>query len=366
MASTAIERSAAPAAPGPLLRSDFEYLLPPELIAQHPVEPRDAARLLRVGARELHDAVVRDLPALFEPGEVLVLNDTRVLKARLRGHKASGGAVEILIERALGPQRALVLLRTSHAPKAGVRLFLRAATVGGPIHGVTVAGRNGDLFELCFDDPLEAVLESAGEVPLPPYIRHAPARADEQRYQTVYARAPGAVAAPTAGLHLTPELLARLQARGVQLAYVTLHVGAGTFQPVRCEDLREHRIHAERYEIPAATAAAVNSARARGHRVSAVGTTSVRALESAMRDGRLQAGYGETSLFILPGFAFQCVDRLLTNFHLPASTLLMLVSAFAGSARIREAYAHAIAARYRFFSYGDAMLLERAPACAHA
>ncbi len=361
MAGTAIERTQDhTVAPGSLLRSDFEFALPPELIAQHPAEPREAARLLLVGARQCTDSSVAQLPAQLQEGDVLVLNDTRVLKARLRGQKDSGGAVEILLERVLSERHALVLLRTSHAPRPGVRVAFFAAAGGARRYGATVIARRDDLFTLAFDEPIEQVLDAAGEVPLPPYILHAPDARDAQRYQTVYARAPGAVAAPTAGLHLTRDLLARLQARSVQIAYVTLHVGAGTFQPVRCERLAEHRMHSERYEVPAATAAAVNEARAAGRRIIAVGTTSVRALEASVREGRVHPGPGETALFIVPGFAFQCVDGLLTNFHLPGSTLLMLVSAFAGVERIRSAYRHAIAARYRFFSYGDAMLLERA------
>jgi len=373
MAGTAIERTqghsvtaevtaevAAGIAPQSLLRSDFEFALPPELIAQHPAEPREAARLLLVGAGRCTDTIIAELPAQFREGDVLVLNDTRVLKARLRGQKDSGGAVEILLERVLSERHALVLLRTSHAPRPGVRLAFFAAASGARRYGATVIERRDDLFTLAFDEPIEQVLDAAGEVPLPPYIHHAPDARDAQHYQTVYARAPGAVAAPTAGLHLTRELLARLQARGVQFAYLTLHVGAGTFQPVRCERLAEHRMHKERYEVPAATATLINEARAAGRRIIAVGTTSVRALESSMREGQVSPGPGETALFIVPGFAFQCVDGLLTNFHLPGSTLLMLVSAFAGVERIRSAYQHAIAARYRFFSYGDAMLLARA------
>jgi S-adenosylmethionine:tRNA ribosyltransferase-isomerase len=232
----------------------------------------------------------------------------------------------------------------------------------GAGYGATVRARHDDLFELEFDEPVDQVLARAGEIPLPPYIRHTPAAQDRARYQTVYARAPGAVAAPTAGLHLSESLLQHLQEQGVQIGYVTLHVGAGTFQPVRAQRLSEHRMHAERYAVPQATAQMVNDARARGRSIVAVGTTSVRALESCMREGQLQAGSGETRLFIVPGFAFQCVDRLLTNFHLPGSTLLMLVSAFAGTQRVRQAYEHAVAQHYRFFSYGDAMLLERAPA----
>jgi len=346
-------------------REDFAFDLPPELIAQHPARAREDARLLHVcghGADvRLRDGCIPDLLEAFEPGDVLVLNDTRVVKARLRGEKASGGRVEILLERAVSTHRALVLLRTSHAPRPGTALRFAANGPGDPgtAYTATVTGRQDDLFEIEFTRPLEEVLEAAGEIPLPPYIRHAPAAQDATRYQTVYAREPGAVAAPTAGLHLTESLLAALQERGVQLAWVTLHVGAGTFQPVRAERLRDHRMHSERYHVPAETARCVNAARAAGRRIIAVGTTSVRALESSARDGQLQAGSGETRLFILPGFRFQIVDRLLTNFHLPGSTLLMLVAAFAGTATIRAAYRHAVALRYRFFSYGDAMLLER-------
>jgi S-adenosylmethionine:tRNA ribosyltransferase-isomerase len=369
MASPAIEsQPSAPSVPAEARaarwqRADFEFELPPELIAQHPAARREAARLLLVRKDDLQDAHIPDLVGEFQAGDVLVLNDTRVIKARLRGEKQSGGRVEALLERALDAHRALVLLRTSHAARPGLRLrFFRSA---GPaadraVFHATVRGRNEDLFELEFEKPVDEVLEAVGEVPLPPYIRHAPAPEDAERYQTVYARSPGAVAAPTAGLHLSEALLAQLRARGVHVATVTLHVGAGTFQPVRTENLAEHRMHAERYFIPPETARLVNEARAQGHRVVAVGTTSVRALESSVRQGRVQAGAGETRLFILPGYEFQCVDRLLTNFHLPGSTLLMLVCAFAGTQRIRRAYGHAVAQRYRFFSYGDAMLLERA------
>ncbi len=340
--------------------ADFEFELPPELIAQHPAASREAARLLHVRPDGLDDERICDLTGKFRPGDVLVLNDTRVVAARLIGRKESGGRVEALLERVLAPRRALVQLRTNHAARPGLRLRFEAAD--GASFGATVTGRAEDFFDLEFDAPVETVLARAGSVPLPPYIQHAPAPEDAARYQTVYARAPGAVAAPTAGLHLSEALLARLQEQGVRLAWVTLHVGAGTFQPVRAERLSEHRMHAERFEVPPATATLVNEARAEGQRIVAVGTTSVRALESRMREGQLEAGGGETRLFILPGFEFRCVERLLTNFHLPASTLLMLVSAFAGPARIRTAYAHAIAQRYRFFSYGDAMLLERAVA----
>ncbi len=355
----ASETPAVSAADTDLLRSDFEFELPPGLIAQHPAAQREAARLLQLRGEGWHDGFIPDLLEQLGAGDLLVLNDTRVLKARLLGEKHSGGRVEILLERATSACRALVLLRTSHAPRSGTRLrFARGPSAGS--FEATVLGRAGEFFELEFDTPLEQVLEGAGQVPLPPYIEHAPAPEDAARYQTVYARVPGAVAAPTAGLHLSQALLEQLAARGVQIATVTLHVGAGTFQPVRTQRLAEHRMHAERFDIPVQTAERVNAARGRGGRIVAVGTTSLRALESSMDAGRLRPGGGETRLFILPGFAFQCVDLLLTNFHLPGSTLLMLVSAFAGTARIRAAYRHAVASGYRFFSYGDAMLLERA------
>lgn len=360
MAGQAIAQASAPPAPaGELRRADFEFTLPPELIAQQPTPRREDARLLHVRAQGCADLRIPDLLPLLAPGDVLVLNDTRVIKARLHGEKASGGRIEALVERVVSERRALMLLRASHAPHAGSRIHF-AGHPGTRGFGASVVRREDDLFELEFDAPLDTVLEAAGAVPLPPYIRHAPQPEDAARYQTVYARHPGAVAAPTAGLHLTEPLLAQARGRGVHVAFVTLHVGAGTFQPVRAERLSEHRMHGERFEIPPQTADLVNAARAAGRRIVAVGTTSVRALESGMHDGQLRAGAGETRLFILPGFAFRCVDLLLTNFHLPGSTLLMLVSAFAGAQRIRDAYAHAIAARYRFFSYGDAMLLERA------
>jgi S-adenosylmethionine:tRNA ribosyltransferase-isomerase len=338
--------------------SDFDYELPPELIAQQPLPERSASRLLHVEPARLTDLVFADLERLLSPGELLVFNDTRVIKARLLGRKPSGGRVEVLIERIVAPRQALALLRTSHSPRAGqVFVFGDAASQTT----ATVRGRQQDFFELEFAQDVLAVLQAHGHVPLPPYITHADSAQDAERYQTVYARRPGAVAAPTAGLHFTEALLARLRAHGVQTATLTLHVGAGTFQPVRTEKLSEHLMHSEWYEIPAATAQAVEAARAAGRPVTAVGTTSLRALESAAQDdGRLMAGSRDTALFITPGYRFRVVDRLITNFHLPRSTLLMLVAAFAGLPRIRSAYAHAVAQRYRFFSYGDAMLLERA------
>jgi len=337
--------------------SDFDYPLPPDLIAQHPAPERATSRLLRVEPTgELRDLAFRDLPSLIEPRDLLVFNDTRVIKARLRGRKDTGGEVEVLVERVLGPDTALAHVRASKTPKAGRRLLFAAGV------SAEVTGREGDLFVLRFDGALSVldILAAQGEVPLPPYIAHAPDADDESRYQTVYAAVPGAVAAPTAGLHFDEAMLAALAAKGVSSARVTLHVGAGTFQPVRGEDIAAHVMHSEWYRIPEATVSAIAATRASGGRVLAVGTTTLRALESAAAAGELRAQAAETRLFIVPGFRFRVVDRLLTNFHLPRSTLLMLVSAFAGTGLIRRAYAHAVAQRYRFFSYGDAMLLDRA------
>jgi S-adenosylmethionine:tRNA ribosyltransferase-isomerase len=336
-----------------LTLDDFDFSLPPELIAQHPLPERTASRLLHVATGGLHDLVFADIERLLAPGDLLVFNDTRVVKARLLGVKPTGGRVEALVERVLEPTLALAMVRTSHSPRPG------AVFRFGDVRA-TVEGRREDFFLLRFDGEVATVMERHGHVPLPPYIAHADAQDDAERYQTVYAARSGAVAAPTAGLHFTRALLDRLAAHGVELATVTLHVGAGTFQPVRTRNLAEHRMHSEWFEIGAATAAAVNTAKAQRRRVVAVGTTSLRALESAGRSGTLRAGADETTLFITPGYPFHMVDALITNFHLPRSTLLMLVSAFAGVETIRRAYAHAIAERYRFFSYGDAMLLERA------
>jgi S-adenosylmethionine:tRNA ribosyltransferase-isomerase len=335
-----------------LTLDDFDFDLPPPLIAQHPLPERTASRLLHVAQDGLHDLAFTDIERLLVPGDVLVFNDTRVLKARLLGSKPTGGRVEALIERVLEPTLALAMVRTSHKPRPGA-VFLFDDT------RATVEGRHGDFFLLRFDAEVDAVMDRLGHVPLPPYIEHADAAEDAERYQTVYAARPGAVAAPTAGLHFTRPLLDRLQARGVQLATLTLHVGAGTFQPVRTHRISEHRMHSEWFEIGPAAAGAINAARAERRRIVAVGTTSLRALESAGSDGTVRPGAGETDIFITPGYGFRIVDALITNFHLPKSTLLMLVSAFAGVERIRTAYAHAIAQRYRFFSYGDAMFLER-------
>ena len=331
--------------------SDFDFDLPQELIAQTPLQQRSASRLLDVDGDRLTDRGVADLVDLLAPGDLMVFNDTRVLKARFFGVKESGGKVEVLVERVLDPHTVLAQVRASKSPVAGSNLRLADA------FDVVVGPRAGEFFTLTFSGDVFELIEQHGRLPLPPYIDHAADAFDETRYQTVYAKTPGAVAAPTAGLHFDEALLARLQARGVQFAFVTLHVGAGTFQPVRVDDLREHAMHSEWYTLPQATVDAVQAARSGGHAVVAVGTTSLRALESASQDGVLKAGSADTRLFITPGYRFRTVTRLVTNFHLPKSTLLMLVSAFAGFDQIRAAYAHAIAARYRFFSYGDAMLL---------
>jgi len=337
---------------------EFDYFLPEELIARHPLPERSASRLLHVdgAAGTYADRLFADLPALVRPGDLMVFNDSRVIKARLRGEKSSGGRLEVLVERVTSEHEALVHLRASHKPRPGSSIKL-----GGAIDA-EVLGREGELFRLRFD-PARTVfewLEAHGEVPLPPYIDRPAEAQDAERYQTVYAHAPGSVAAPTAGLHFDTGLLEALRAAGVELAYVTLHVGAGTFQPVRVEDVRAHRMHSEWYAVPEATAAAIAAARARGGRIVAVGTTSLRTLEAATDvEGGVRAGAGETELFITPGYRFRVVDRLITNFHLPRSTLLMLAYAFGGTELMRRAYAHAVANRYRFFSFGDAMLIER-------
>ncbi len=337
--------------------AEFDYALPEELIAQHPAAERRASRLLRVDGATgaLQDLVFADLPSGIDYRDVVVLNDTRVIKARLAARKSTGGKLEVFVERTLGTHEAFVLIRASH-PMA------KDATINiGDAVTATVLGRESDLYHLRFSETVEAVLEYHGAVPLPPYIKHAPGPEDVERYQTVYAERPGAVAAPTAGLHFDMPMLDALAGRGVKIARITLHVGPGTFQPVRVDNIADHRMHSERYNVPQTTVETIAAARKAGGRVLAVGTTALRALESASRSGALKAGGGETDLFVTPGFNFRTVDRLLTNFHLPKSTLLMLVSAFGGVDTIRNAYAHAIAKRYRFFSYGDAMLIEKAP-----
>ncbi len=345
--------------------ADFDFELPAELIAQQPAPDRSASRLLDGTGLAPVDRIFRELPALLEPGDLLVFNDTRVIKARLLGRKISGGAVEALVERVLPSREVLAHLRASKSPKPGS--CVRFGSGEGDGFEAEVLGRggpDGSLFHLRFpDDPLP-LLERHGHVPLPPYITHADSAEDERRYQTVFARHPGAVAAPTAALHFDAGVLAALHERNVRVASVTLHVGAGTFQPVRSENLAEHRMHSEWFDVPQATVEAVAAAHAAGRRVVAVGTTTLRALESAALDGpggTLVAGARDTDIFITPGFEFRVVDRLVTNFHLPKSTLMMLVSAFAGHERVMALYAHAIRERYRFFSYGDAMLLTAAP-----
>ncbi|MFN6961288.1 MAG: tRNA preQ1(34) S-adenosylmethionine ribosyltransferase-isomerase QueA [Rhodocyclaceae bacterium] len=337
-----------------LTLDDFDYPLPPERIAQAPLPQRSASRLLRLYGGRIEDRYFRDLPELIAPGDLLVMNDTRVLHARLFGRKATGGQVEVLIERVIAADEALAQVRASKSPHAGSRIRLENA------FDVEVLDRAGEFYRLRFPGDAVELIERHGRLPLPPYIERAAAKQDEERYQTVFAQQPGSVAAPTAGLHFDVPLLERLRANGIGIAYVTLHVGAGTFQPVRVRDIAEHRMHSERYNVPAATAEAIAATRARGGRIIAVGTTSLRTLESAADEiGRIKVGEAETALFITPGYSFRVVDVLVTNFHLPKSTLLMLVSAFGGMAEIRAAYRHAIDAGYRFFSYGDAMLIHR-------
>ena len=352
-------------------KSDFHYELPEELIAQAPLPERSASRLLLVppgdaalSSGEFADMGVRDLPSLLQPGDLLVFNDTRVIPARLFGQKDSGGRVEILIERLLPDEQARAQVRASKSPKPGSRIVLDG---GGHAQ---VLGRDGEFYQLRFEveGGLEPWLLKVGRLPLPPYIRREPGQDDAERYQTVFARQVGAVAAPTAGLHFDEALLATLREHGIQFGHVTLHVGAGTFQPLRVEDVRQHTMHSEWLNVGAELVAQVRRTREAGGRVVAVGTTVVRALESAwhrseaMPEGELRPFAGETRIFIFPGYRIRSVDALLTNFHLPESTLLMLVSAFAGKERIFDAYRHAVEQRYRFFSYGDAMLLWGQPA----
>jgi len=337
-----------------MLRSEFAYDLPDELIARYPCERRCDSRLLHLdrAAGTIVDRQFTDLPALLRPGDLLVFNDTRVLPARLHGVKDSGGRIELLLERVVDAHRVLAQLRASKPPRLGSGLTLAGQ------HRATVAGRRDDFWEVRFEDEALAVFERHGEIPLPPYLHRAAEAIDRERYQTVYARVPGAVAAPTAGLHFDAALLERCTAAGISTAHLTLHVGAGTFQPVRAHDLNAHHMHSEVMSVSAALCAQVTTARSRGGRVVAVGTTSVRALESAATGGTLAPYEGETRLFIRPGHRFRVVDALITNFHLPESSLLVLVCAFAGRERVLSAYQHAIGGRYRFFSYGDAMFVE--------
>jgi S-adenosylmethionine:tRNA ribosyltransferase-isomerase len=336
--------------------SDFDYELPSELIAQTPAATRTSSRLLHVDAAGgLHDSLFASLTQLLKPNDLLVFNDTRVMPARLLGQKATGGKVEVLIERITATDEALAHVKASKSPGPGTALRLADAV------DVTVLGRADDLFVLKFDAPVLDILEKHGTLPLPPYIEHQPDAQDRERYQTVYAKEPGAVAAPTAGLHFDEAMFEQLEQLGIQRTFVTLHVGAGTFQPVRDGDLAKHVMHSEWYTVPESTIQAIARARSKGGRVIAVGTTSVRALESAAKlDPTLtQPQSGDTRLFIQPGFEYKVVDAMITNFHLPQSTLLMLVSAFIGLGTMKHAYQHAIKERYRFFSYGDAMFLER-------
>ncbi|PPD56734.1 MAG: tRNA preQ1(34) S-adenosylmethionine ribosyltransferase-isomerase QueA [Methylotenera sp.] len=344
---------------------DFDFYLPEALIAQHPTSSRNASKLLYVDGQSgiLSDKLFIDFASLLRAGDLLIFNDTRVIKARLFGTKATGGQVEVLVERVLDSHHVLAHIRASRAPKAGSTLRLADA------FDAQIVGRDDDLFHVHFlgDITVLDLLERYGALPLPAYITHDAGVQDDERYQTVYAKHAGAVAAPTAGLHFDETVLRALTAKGVKIAYITLHVGAGTFQPVRVDNIKDHKMHSEIYHISAETVTAINNAKQAGRNIIAVGTTSLRALESAAQkalseskaDALIAAGSGETSIFITPGFDFKIVDKLLTNFHLPKSTLLMLVSAFAGFDAIKQAYAHAIQKEYRFFSYGDAMFLEK-------
>lgn len=336
---------------------DFDFALPPELIAQHPAAERSGSRLLDGTGAEPVDRIFRDLPGLLAPGDLIVFNDTQVVKARLFGTKPSGGRLELLVERVLGEREVAAHMKVSRKPTVGTVLRMDGGFTA------TLLGRwpdaDGPLFRFAFSDEPHALMAQHGHVPLPPYITHEDTAEDERRYQTVFAARPGAVAAPTASLHFDQGVLDALAARGVERATVTLHVGAGTFQPVKTDDLARHRMHSEWYEVPPATQAAIEAARQRGGRIVAAGTTTVRTLESWARSGQAS---GDTDIFITPGFDFRVVDLLVTNFHLPKSTLMMLVSALAGHAKVMALYRHAIEQRYRFFSYGDAMLLRRADA----
>lgn len=339
-------------------KSDFFYDLPPELIANEPLAERAAARLLVIDGDKNHDRWVRDIPSLVTPRDLMVFNNTKVLNARLRGTKPTGGAVEILIERILddGPApRFLAQLKSSKKIRPMAQISLSNGDV------LTVIDKFDDSFyELKASRSSNEILSDAGEIPLPPYIKRAANELDKSRYQTVYAQTPGSVAAPTAGLHFDQDLIAAIADCGVDIGYTTLHVGAGTFQPVRCDNVRSHKMHREFYSVDERLCAQISAVRARGGRVIAVGTTSARALESASQSGEARPTRGETDIFIYPGYQFQVVDALMTNFHLPESTLIMLVAAFIGRERVLNAYQHAIDHRYRFFSYGDAMWLPRA------
>ena len=338
--------------------TDFDFYLPTELIAQFPTSERSASRLLRLNGNSgaLEDEKFIHFADFIEAGDLLIFNNTQVIKARLAGQKATGGTIEALVERIIDDHHVLAHIRASRAPKPGTRLLIANA------FEAEVESRQDDLFllKIISEQPILKLLEQYGALPLPPYITHAADKTDDERYQTVYAQIPGAVAALTAGLHFDEKILQQLKDKGVQIAYVTLHVGAGTFQPVRVDNIHEHKMHSELYSVPEETVKMIQATQAAGKKVTAVGTTALRALESAAKSGTITAGSGDTDIFITPGYQFKVVERLLTNFHLPKSTLLMLVSAFAGLEHIQKAYQHAIAQQYRFFSYGDAMLIERA------
>ncbi|MCK9503709.1 MAG: tRNA preQ1(34) S-adenosylmethionine ribosyltransferase-isomerase QueA [Porticoccaceae bacterium] len=338
-------------------REFFNYHLPESLIAHYPSAERRGSRLLTLDgeAGEVRHRQFADILHLVEPGDLMVFNDTRVIPARLLGHKESGGRIELLVERIVSDLEVLAHIRSSKSPKAGTILRFDGDVIA------RVEGRHGSLFKVVFTRPVLAILEAIGHMPLPPYIERADAEQDRERYQTVYARQPGAVAAPTAGLHFDEAMLAQLQDKGVNIAYVTLHVGAGTFQPVRADDIRDHQMHSEILDVSAEVCARVEETRAAGGRVIAVGTTSVRCLETAGASGEMKPLRGETDIFIYPGYQFRIVDALVTNFHLPESTLLMLVSAFAGYDKVMKAYREAVEQQYRFFSYGDAMFIWRDP-----
>lgn len=337
--------------------TEFDFYLPSELIAQFPTKERSASRLLRLNGNNglISNEQFIDICQFIDAGDLMIFNNTKVIKARLTGQKQSGGAIEALIERIIDEHHVLAHVRASRSPKPGSRLIFANA------FEAEVEAREDDLFLLRIDStkPILELLDECGTLPLPPYITHAADEFDDERYQTVFAKDPGAVAAPTAGLHFDDSVINKLKAKGVKIAYVTLHVGAGTFQPVRVDNINEHKMHSEIYSVPTETLALIEATQFSGKKVTAIGTTALRALESAARSGKLLAGNGETDIFITPGYKFKVVDRLLTNFHLPKSTLLMLVSAFAGLENIKKAYQHAIDQKYRFFSYGDAMLIER-------
>jgi len=339
-----------------MLSADFHYSLPPELIARYPLPERSASRLLLLEAGgQIQHRQFLELPDLLKAGDLMVFNNSKVIPARLHGQKDTGGRVEILVERILDQRRLLVHLRASKSPKPGSYLYF------GQDQRFLVSGREQGLFLLVCDPGFSAlaIIESLGEIPLPPYLHRAAEESDKERYQTVYAKPKGSVAAPTAGLHFDQAMLAKLAARGINSAFVTLHVGAGTFLPVRSEQLETHRLHPEYVQVPEETCAKIRQTRAQGGRIIAVGTTTARSLESASREGEIRAFEGDTDLFIYPGFQFHCVDALITNFHLPDSSLMMLVCAFGGFSEVMAAYQEAVAQRYRFYSYGDAMMVLR-------